>query len=140
MSQRGVKGGAPSRTEEAETGSLGKLREGLPEIGIHSFKDWDTIIIPKLEDKLRDGTQDLKSICKDPLKTKKVAAYVNYVRPIPSAADLASLDPEADPHGIQRMLFQGIWSSRNQAYLKKKDKQGQGVGDYVDFEIELRTD
>jgi len=37
MSQRGVKGGAPSRTEEAETGSLGKLREGLPEIGIHSF-------------------------------------------------------------------------------------------------------
>jgi hypothetical protein len=53
MSQKGSKGGAPSRTEEAEIGSLGKLREGLPEIGIHSFKDWDTIIIPKLEDKLK---------------------------------------------------------------------------------------
>jgi hypothetical protein len=64
MSQKCFEGGASSRTEEAETGSLGKLREGLPEIGIHSFKDWDTIIIPKLEDKLRDGTQDLKSICK----------------------------------------------------------------------------
>jgi hypothetical protein len=38
MSQRGVKGGAPSRTEAAETGSLGKLREGLPEIGIHSLR------------------------------------------------------------------------------------------------------
>jgi hypothetical protein len=65
------------------------------------------------------------SICKDPLKTEKVAAYVNYERPISSAADLASLELEADPHGIQRMLFQGIWSSRNQAYLKKKDKQDQ---------------
>jgi hypothetical protein len=71
MSQRGPEGGAPSMTEEAETGSLGKLHEGLPEIGIHSFKDWDNRIIPKLEDKLRDGTQDLKYTCKDPLKTEE---------------------------------------------------------------------
>jgi hypothetical protein len=106
-------------------GSLGKLREGLPEIGIHSFKDWDTIIIPKLEDKLRDGTQDLKSICKDPLKTEKIAAYIVYERPRPSAADLATLTPAADPHGINKMLFQGIWSSLNQAYQKKQDKQDQ---------------
>jgi hypothetical protein len=125
MSQRCPKGGAPSRTEEAETVSLGKLREGLPVIGIHSFKDWDTIIIPKLKEKLRDCTQDLQSICKDPLKTEKVAAYIQYERPMPSAEDLASLTPEADPHGIQRMLFEGIWSSKNQAYLKKKDKQDQ---------------
>jgi hypothetical protein len=82
MNQRGPKGDAPSRTEEAETGSLGKLREGLPEIGIHNFKDWGTMIISKLEDKLRDGTQDLKSI-----KTEKVAAYIKYERPMPSAAD-----------------------------------------------------
>ena len=125
MSQKGSKGGAPSRAEEAEIGSLGKLREGLPEIGIHSFKDWDTIIIPKLEDKLRDGTQDLKSICKDPLKTEKVAAYIVYERPRPSESDLATLTPAADPHGINKMLFQGIWSSLNQAYQKKQDKQDQ---------------
>jgi hypothetical protein len=125
MSRKCFKGGASSRTEEAETGSLGKLREGLPEIGIHSFKDWDTIIIPKLKDKLRDGTQDLKSICKDPLKTEKVAAYILYERPRASAADLASLQPEEDPHGIQRMLFQEIWSSLNQAYQQRKDKQDE---------------
>jgi hypothetical protein len=95
-----------------------------PEIGIHSFMDWDTIIIPKLEDKLRDGTQDLKSNCKDALKTEKVAACIQYKSPMLSAEDLASLTPEADPHGIQRMLFQGIWSSMNQAFLKK-DKQDE---------------
>jgi hypothetical protein len=103
MSQKSSKGGAPSRAEEAEIGSLGKLREGLPEIGIHSFKDWDTIIIPKLEDKVRDGTQYLKSICKDPLKNEKVAAYIVYERPRPSAGDLATLTPEADPHGIKNV-------------------------------------
>jgi hypothetical protein len=79
---------APSRTDEAETGSLGNLRAGLPEIGIHSFKDWDIIIIPKLEDKVRDGTQDVKSICKDPLKIEKVAAYIIYERPRASTEDL----------------------------------------------------
>jgi hypothetical protein len=62
MSQKGSKGGAPSRAEEAENGSLGKLREGPPEIGIHSFKDWDTIIIPKLEDKLCDGSLSAKTL------------------------------------------------------------------------------
>jgi hypothetical protein len=84
MSQRGPKGGAPSRTEEAETGSLGKLCEGVPEIGIHRYNNWDTIIISKLEGKLLDGTQDLKSI-----KTEKVAADIKYERPMPSAADFA---------------------------------------------------
>jgi hypothetical protein len=43
MSHKGSKGGAPSREEEAETGSLGKLREGLPEIGHDCFKDWVSI-------------------------------------------------------------------------------------------------
>jgi hypothetical protein len=45
---------------------------------------------------------------------------------VPSEADLARLTPTANPAGIQKVLFQGIWNSANQAYLKKLDRQEQG--------------
>ena len=41
-----------------ELGALGKLREGLPEIGHDSFNDWEPIFY-KLLEKLREHTQDL---------------------------------------------------------------------------------
>jgi hypothetical protein len=124
MSHKGSKGGAPSRKEEAETGSLGKLREGLTEIGHDCFKDWEPILL-KLQDKLREHTQDLQSIVQDQLRLTKVPAYKVYDPPRPSAADLAMISPEADPGGIQKLLFQGIWTGANQAYLRKQDRQDQ---------------
>jgi hypothetical protein len=39
------KGGAPSAKEAAETSALGKLREGLPEVGHDCYKEWDTIAL-----------------------------------------------------------------------------------------------
>jgi hypothetical protein len=60
----------------------------------------------------------------DELKSNE-AAYTIYQPPAASKADLARLSPEADPVGIQKMLFQGKWNSANQAYLKKMDKQEQ---------------
>ena len=86
MSHKGSKGGAPSRKEEAETGSLRKLREGLTEISHDCFKDWDPILL-KLQDKLREHTQDLQSIVQDQLRLTKVPAYKAHDPPRPSAAD-----------------------------------------------------
>ena len=70
MRQKGC--GAPSGKEAAETSALGKLREGLPEIGHDCYKEWDTIAL-QFKDKLRETTQDLQLIFKDELKSMEAA-------------------------------------------------------------------
>ena len=126
MSQKGSKGGAPSRKEEAEKGPLGKkgMPDDLAEIGIDSFKNIDAIDI-KLNNYLREHTQDLESIIQDQMMLSQIPAYKVHEPPGASEAELASFTPEFDPTGIRRMLFQGTWNSRNQAYLKKQDRQDQ---------------
>ena len=61
MSLNASKGAAASKKDEPETGSLRRLREGLPEIGHDSFKDWGPTLY-KLLEKLHEHTQDLQSI------------------------------------------------------------------------------
>ena len=124
MSAKGSKGGLPPRKEEPEIGSLGRLREGLPEIGHDSFKDWEPILY-KLWEKLREHTQDLQSIIQDQLKLTLVPSYKVYIFPEVTNEMMDQLAPEKDPMGIKRMLFQGRWNSQNQAYLKKIDRQEQ---------------
>jgi hypothetical protein len=73
MSQKGSKGGAPSRKEEAEKGPLGKkgMPDDLAEIGIDSFKNIDAIDI-KLNNYLREHTQDLESIIQDQMMLSQI--------------------------------------------------------------------
>ena len=121
---KGSKSGASSKKEEAEIGSLRKLREGLPEIGHDSFKEWEPIL-QKLWEKLREHTQDLQSIIQDPLKLTLKPAYKVYLEPVVEQGIMGQLTLEADPNGIRKMIFQGRWNSKNQAYLKKVDRQEQ---------------
>ena len=106
------------KKEDGELGALGKLREGLTEIGHDSFKDWEPILY-KLWEKLREHTQDLQSIVQDQLRLTVIPAYKVYTRPIIDNAEVATFTPELDPNGVKRMIFQGKWNSENQAHLKK---------------------
>ena len=122
MSAKGLKGPSSMKKEDGELGALGKLREGLPEIGHDSSKDWEAITY-KLWEKLREHTQDLQSIVQDQLRLTIIPAYKVYARPVPDDAETATFTPELDPNGVKRMIFQGEWNSKNQAYLKKVDRQ-----------------
>ena len=124
MSAKGLKGPSSMKKEDGELGALGKLREGLPEIGHDSFKDWEAITY-KLWEKLREHTQDLQSIVQDQLRLTIIPAYKVHARPVPDDAETATFTPELDPNGVKRMIFQGEWNSKNQAYLKKVDRQNQ---------------
>ena len=112
------------KKEDGELGALGKVREGLPEVGHDSFKDWEPILY-KLWEKLREHTQDLQSIVQDQLRLTVLPAYKVYTRPTVDNAEVATFTPELDPNGVKRMIFQGKWNSENQAYLKKMDRQEQ---------------
>jgi hypothetical protein len=112
MSQKCYKGGAPSGKEAVET-SL----ESSWKVSPRSSR--------LLQGMGHDCTErNDSSPAVDELKSNE-AAYTIYQPPAASKADLARLSPEADPVGIQKMLFQGKWNSANQAYLKKMDKQEQ---------------
>ena len=122
MSSKASKGAVASKIGDPEMGTLRRLREGLPEIGHDSFKEWEPTLY-KLWEKLREHTQDLQSIIQDQLKLTLVPAYKEYLQPVVPDGLMFELLPEQDPSGIKRMVFQGKWNSQNQAYLKKIDKQ-----------------
>lgn len=124
MRQKGSKGGAPSWRDEAEIGPIRKnlIPKGLVEIGIDSFKDMESIDA-RLKNHLQKHTQDLHSIIQDIMMMTEIPAYKVYAAPTASQEELAAITAEADPTGIKRMLFEGVWSSQYQSYMKKKEKQ-----------------